>query len=60
MEDVQTKLAVTGFLVPWVPHLLGFKVFGKGGGGILKCSLAGVALGLYASTVFIPFSVPNL
>ena len=58
LQDTQTRLAATGFLVPWVPQLLGFKLFGGGIGGKVRCSLAGLGLGLYASTVMPSFPSP--
>lgn len=60
MEKIQAEIALTGFCIPWVPQLLKFKPFGKGWDGVLRCSLTGIGLGMYAAmvTLLSPVSYP--
>jgi hypothetical protein len=59
-ESTFTSLAVTGFLVPIIPGVLGFKLFGRGIGGILRTFAASSATSITAAHVLSPRSSANL
>lgn len=59
-EKVQAGLALLGFCIPWLPQVLGFKLFGKGWGGTLRCSLVGLGIGMYGATVSLPSVICHL
>lgn len=48
------NLALTGFLTPYIPGLLGFHVFGKGIGGIFRTSVVSSVTAIYAASVTFP------
>ena len=47
-EDVFVQCALSGFLLPYVPGLLGFRVFGRGIGGLFRTSVVGVLTSIFA------------
>jgi hypothetical protein len=49
-----TNLALTGFLSPWVPGLLGFRIFGKGIGGICRTAAVSTVTAIYTASVSSP------
>ena len=50
-----TNLALTGFLSPWVPGLLGFRMFGKGIGGICRTAAVSTVTAIYTASVSFPW-----
>jgi hypothetical protein len=59
-ESTFTGLAVTGFLVPLIPGVLGFKLFGRGIGGIIRTFAASSVTSITAAHVLSPRSNANL
>ena len=51
-EIVFAQCAAAGFLVPWIPNLLGFRPFGRGIGGIFRTTVVSSVTSVYGATVF--------
>jgi hypothetical protein len=54
VESTFAECAITGFIIPWLPSILGFRPFGKGIGGIFRTTIVGTITGLQCASV-IPF-----
>ena len=50
-ESAFVALAITGLFVPFTPALLGFRVFGRGIGGLLRTTAVSSVTTVYAASV---------
>jgi hypothetical protein len=53
-ESAFVALAITGLLVPFTPALLGFRVFGRGIGGLFRTAAVSSVTTMYAASVSPP------
>ena len=51
-EVIFAQCAASGFLIPWIPALLGFRVFGKGIGGVFRTTAVGSLSSIFCASVF--------